>query len=191
MTRPPEGSSGCLPELTYAIYVDGELSPEELRPVEAHLVTCRRCRELVVALREEAALLTGALQERTPARRTAPQAPAAARGRWSQTSRSCPGWARRLSVSCSGSRYWGAFQAVSAPSHAAKTPPNRPLRAQTGRDRNRPTAWRPGSRGRARGRRRFPEAAQRRSGSRRDGRAIHPTRRAAAPRRCHRRPASC
>ena len=46
----------CPTELTYAVYLDGELPPEQVRPVEAHLVQCRRCRELVVALREEAEL---------------------------------------------------------------------------------------------------------------------------------------
>jgi cytoskeletal protein CcmA (bactofilin family)/anti-sigma factor RsiW/branched-subunit amino acid transport protein len=56
----------CFPELTYAIYVDGELAAEERRPVEAHLIGCLRCRELVVALREEAELLGNTLLERTP-----------------------------------------------------------------------------------------------------------------------------
>jgi cytoskeletal protein CcmA (bactofilin family) len=57
----------CRSELSYAIYVDGELPPEERRPLEAHLVACRTCRERVVALREEAEALAGALQERDPA----------------------------------------------------------------------------------------------------------------------------
>ncbi|MCI0403236.1 MAG: zf-HC2 domain-containing protein, partial [Acidobacteria bacterium] len=53
----------CLPELTYFIYADGELSPEEARRVEAHLLTCARCRALVEGLRAENAFLTEALLE--------------------------------------------------------------------------------------------------------------------------------
>lgn len=72
----------CFPERTYSIYVDGELEPDERRPLESHLVSCLRCRELVVALREEAELLVGVLQERPQAGgRPAPApAPAPARG---------------------------------------------------------------------------------------------------------------
>lgn len=74
----------CFPEHTYATYADGELAPQELRPLEAHLVQCRRCRELVVALREEADLLADVLQEReqwAPAAAPAPPEGAApARG---------------------------------------------------------------------------------------------------------------
>jgi cytoskeletal protein CcmA (bactofilin family)/anti-sigma factor RsiW len=68
------------PEWKLAAYVDGELSPAEVREVEAELVRSRRARELVVALREEAGLLGDALQERE---REAPQpavAEAPARG---------------------------------------------------------------------------------------------------------------
>ncbi len=54
----------CFPERTYSIYADGELAPDERRPVESHLVGCRRCRELVVSLREEAELLGDVLHER-------------------------------------------------------------------------------------------------------------------------------
>jgi cytoskeletal protein CcmA (bactofilin family) len=54
----------CFPEQTYAIYADGELAPEERRSLENHLVGCRRCRELVVALREETELLGDVLHER-------------------------------------------------------------------------------------------------------------------------------
>jgi len=56
----------CFPESTYAFYLDGELAPDERRPVEAHLVRCRSCRALVVALREEAGLLADVLHERAP-----------------------------------------------------------------------------------------------------------------------------
>ncbi len=53
----------CLPELTYFIYADGELSAEEARRVEAHLLACARCRALVEGLRAENAFLTEALLE--------------------------------------------------------------------------------------------------------------------------------
>ena len=42
----------CHPASTWARYVAGELSREESRSVESHLVQCRRCRELVLSLRE-------------------------------------------------------------------------------------------------------------------------------------------
>ncbi|MDJ0853261.1 MAG: zf-HC2 domain-containing protein [Myxococcota bacterium] len=70
----------CFPETTYAFYVDGELSAEELHPVEAHLVSCRRCRELVVALRDEADLLTATLRDPAPSAQLAKARPAPARG---------------------------------------------------------------------------------------------------------------
>jgi cytoskeletal protein CcmA (bactofilin family) len=54
----------CFSELKLTVYLDGELSPDELRPLEAHLVTCQSCRALVVSLREEAELLIDVLQER-------------------------------------------------------------------------------------------------------------------------------
>lgn len=68
----------CPSELSYAVYVDDELTPDERRRVEAHLVGCRTCRELVVALREEAEGLGNALHGRDRAAR--PNAPAPARG---------------------------------------------------------------------------------------------------------------
>ncbi|MGI9590630.1 MAG: zf-HC2 domain-containing protein [Myxococcota bacterium] len=70
----------CHPEHVYAIYADGELTPEERRPLESHLVGCRRCRELVVALREEAELLGDVLLERPQARPSPAPAAAPARG---------------------------------------------------------------------------------------------------------------
>jgi hypothetical protein len=54
----------CFPESTYAFYVDGELEPDEVRMVETHLVQCRSCRGLVVALQDEAHLLADILHER-------------------------------------------------------------------------------------------------------------------------------
>jgi cytoskeletal protein CcmA (bactofilin family) len=70
----------CPGEATLAVYVDAELSPAEVRSLETHLVGCRDCRALVVALREEATLLADALHDR--AREPAPVASArdAARG---------------------------------------------------------------------------------------------------------------
>jgi cytoskeletal protein CcmA (bactofilin family) len=64
----------CLPEASYLLYVDGELAPEQGRPMEAHLVHCRRCRALVVALREEAELFADVLRGRAaPAARPQPE----------------------------------------------------------------------------------------------------------------------
>ena len=54
----------CFPEYRYAIYVDGELEGAALREVQAHLIGCRRCRALVVALEEEATLLGDLLHDR-------------------------------------------------------------------------------------------------------------------------------
>jgi len=45
-------------------YVDAELEPQELRSFESHLVGCRDCRTLVVALRDESDLIVDALVER-------------------------------------------------------------------------------------------------------------------------------
>ena len=54
----------CPDELTWSIYADGELVAAEVRRAELHLVSCRHCRSRVVALQEEAAILTDALRER-------------------------------------------------------------------------------------------------------------------------------
>jgi len=51
----------CFPELTYAIYVDGELFGDDLRQVEFHLRSCSRCHALVEALRTESRLLSDIL----------------------------------------------------------------------------------------------------------------------------------
>ncbi len=68
----------CLPEATYAVYVDGELPAGDLRAVEAHLVGCRDCRTLVLALRSEATLIGDLLHDRVrhPQRLSRPPAPA-------------------------------------------------------------------------------------------------------------------
>ncbi len=57
----------CFPEATYSVYVDGELRPDEHRAVEQHLMTCRACRAQVLALRDEAGLLSDVLHGRVPA----------------------------------------------------------------------------------------------------------------------------
>lgn len=67
----------CFPESTYAIYVDGELAADEGQLVETHLITCRTCRALVTALREETELLGDALHERAPAWQAPPFVPPA------------------------------------------------------------------------------------------------------------------
>ena len=54
----------CFPEATWAVYVDGELDPKQTRAIESHLVGCRTCRALVVALRDEADALSDAVHER-------------------------------------------------------------------------------------------------------------------------------
>jgi cytoskeletal protein CcmA (bactofilin family) len=61
----------CLSDPIYALYVDGELEREEGRRVEAHLVQCRRCRALVLALREDPELRSEVLHGR-PAPAAAP-----------------------------------------------------------------------------------------------------------------------
>ena len=56
----------CPEALTRALYADDGLAPDARRAFEAHLIGCERCRRAVVALREEARLLTDVLQERAP-----------------------------------------------------------------------------------------------------------------------------
>jgi len=56
----------CRPESMLSTYVDGGLAAAESRALEAHLVGCQRCRRSVVALREEAALLSAALCGKLP-----------------------------------------------------------------------------------------------------------------------------
>ena len=57
----------CFSELTYAIFVDNELPPEEASRVQAHLGSCGRCRGLVAALRAENQTLTAVLANPAPA----------------------------------------------------------------------------------------------------------------------------
>ena len=53
----------CYSEQTCALAVDGELAPDEAQRLRDHLVTCRRCRDLVDALRAENRVLSESLQE--------------------------------------------------------------------------------------------------------------------------------
>ena len=53
----------CYSEQTCAIFVDGELAADEARRLRDHLATCRRCRELVDALRAENRVLSESLRE--------------------------------------------------------------------------------------------------------------------------------
>jgi cytoskeletal protein CcmA (bactofilin family) len=57
----------CPNELTWSIYVDGELEGDALRRAQMHLVSCRDCRSRVVALRDEATAIANALAERAAA----------------------------------------------------------------------------------------------------------------------------
>ena len=53
----------CYSEQTISIFVDGELAAEESRLLRDHLATCRRCRQLLDALRAESRVLSESLQE--------------------------------------------------------------------------------------------------------------------------------
>jgi predicted anti-sigma-YlaC factor YlaD len=53
----------CYSEQTCALAVDGEMAADEVRRLRDHLTTCRRCRELVDALRAENRVLSESLQE--------------------------------------------------------------------------------------------------------------------------------
>ena len=69
----------CPSEFTWSVYADGELPPDELRRAEMHLVSCRDCRNRVVALSEEVAAIESALHERAPATASLPRRSAPAR----------------------------------------------------------------------------------------------------------------
>jgi cytoskeletal protein CcmA (bactofilin family) len=53
----------CYSEQTVSIFVDGELPAEEAQRLRDHLSTCRRCRQLLDALRAENRVLSESLQE--------------------------------------------------------------------------------------------------------------------------------
>ncbi len=53
----------CYSEQVIAIFVDGELAMEEAQRLRDHLATCRRCRQLLDALRAENRVLSESLQE--------------------------------------------------------------------------------------------------------------------------------
>ena len=53
----------CYSEQTCALAVDGELAADEARRLRDHLATCRRCRQLVDALRAENRVLSESLHE--------------------------------------------------------------------------------------------------------------------------------
>ncbi len=53
----------CYSEQIVAIAADGELAAEETLRLRDHLATCRRCRQLLDALRAENRILSESLQE--------------------------------------------------------------------------------------------------------------------------------
>jgi len=53
----------CYSEQSCALAVDGELAPDEAQRLRDHLATCRRCRDLVDALRAENRVLSESLHE--------------------------------------------------------------------------------------------------------------------------------
>jgi cytoskeletal protein CcmA (bactofilin family) len=53
----------CYSEQIVSIFVDGELATEEAHRLRDHLSTCRRCRQLLDALRAENRVLSDSLQE--------------------------------------------------------------------------------------------------------------------------------
>ena len=55
----------CHSEQIVSMFVDGELEVEEARLLRDHLSSCRRCRQLLDALRAENRVLTESLQELT------------------------------------------------------------------------------------------------------------------------------
>lgn len=70
----------CPSERTWTVYVDRELEVEEARSAETHLIGCRACRTLVLALRTEADLLVDVLHDREPERYAPRRSSAPARG---------------------------------------------------------------------------------------------------------------
>lgn len=70
----------CFSELTYAIFVDGELPAEEAQRVRVHLSGCAQCRQVVAALSAENKMLVSTLTEAAGPEMVA--ATAAARPAW-------------------------------------------------------------------------------------------------------------
>jgi hypothetical protein len=71
----------CYSEQTCAIFVDGELTVDEARHLRDHLVACRRCRDLVDALRSENGVLSESLRE-LPEEAASSEAPSGLRLSW-------------------------------------------------------------------------------------------------------------
>ena len=63
----------CFPELTYSVYADGELPPEQARQVETHLAVCASCRAVVEGMRDENVLLSRVLAEAREELKTIPE----------------------------------------------------------------------------------------------------------------------
>jgi cytoskeletal protein CcmA (bactofilin family) len=80
MDTAAETRMGCFPESSWAGYVEGRLEPAQVRPLEAHLIRCRACRETVLALRERGAHAPGTAGETSAARPLAAIAPTPAAG---------------------------------------------------------------------------------------------------------------
>ena len=57
--QPP--TPDCVPEWKLGAYLDEGLESADVRRIETHLVSCESCRRMVMALREEASVLTKAL----------------------------------------------------------------------------------------------------------------------------------
>jgi hypothetical protein len=55
----------CPSEERLSIYVDAELPLGEVRSLESHIIQCRRCRATILALRDEVAVLSDVLHDRT------------------------------------------------------------------------------------------------------------------------------
>jgi anti-sigma factor RsiW len=71
----------CYSEQIVAIAADGELEVEETLRLRDHLATCRRCRQLLDALRAENRILSESLQE-LPEEAASPMVFPVRRGLW-------------------------------------------------------------------------------------------------------------
>ena len=72
----------CYSEQTISIFVDGELPVAEGQRLRDHLSTCRRCRQLLDALRAENRILTESLQEFPEAAKIPADLPRLSSGTW-------------------------------------------------------------------------------------------------------------